>query len=186
MVTCGNNLEDQYLFDRNILTSHVKDVDIPDGYKLRPLHLDDYKKGYLGLLEQLTTVGDVSEREWIKRFNSMKSKGCDEKQSYYIIVLEEVETEKIVASGTLVIEFKFIHHTGSRGRTEDIVTDKDYRGRRFSNIINKILVSLAKECGVYKLSLECKDSLIGFYEKFGYKKDQGNNFLVQRFDRSKL
>lgn len=35
---------------------------------------------------------------------------------------------------------------------------------------------------VYKLSLECKDSLIPFYEQFGFKKDLGNNFLVQRFD----
>lgn len=39
------------------------------------------------------------------------------------------------------------------------------------------------QVGVYKLSLECKDSLIPFYEHYGYEKDVGNNFLVQRFDR---
>ena len=36
------------------------------------------------------------------------------------------------------------------------------------------------QTGVYKLSLECKDTLIPFYELYGYKKDVGNNFLVQR------
>lgn len=39
------------------------------------------------------------------------------------------------------------------------------------------------QVGVYKLSLECKDSLIPFYELYGYSKDVGNNFLVQRFDQ---
>uniref|UniRef100_A0A0N5BXI4 Glucosamine 6-phosphate N-acetyltransferase n=1 Tax=Strongyloides papillosus TaxID=174720 RepID=A0A0N5BXI4_STREA len=185
MVTCVNNTEDYYLFSEDLLMGHIKD-DIPEGFKLRPLHIKDYEKGYLELLEQLTTVGDVTEAEWIKRFNSMKAKDDGIPQSYYIVVLEDLTTQKIVGSVTLVIEFKFIHHAGSRGRIEDVVTDKNYRGRHISQILNRTMVSLAKDIGVYKLSLECKDTLIGFYEKFGFKKDQGNNFLVQKFDNSKL
>ena len=38
------------------------------------------------------------------RFNSMKKDG-----SYYIIVVEDVASEKIVATGMLEIEQKFIH-----------------------------------------------------------------------------
>uniref|UniRef100_A0A0K0DYD8 Glucosamine 6-phosphate N-acetyltransferase n=1 Tax=Strongyloides stercoralis TaxID=6248 RepID=A0A0K0DYD8_STRER len=185
MVTYVNNTEDYYLFKEDLLMGHVKD-DVPPEFKIRPLHIKDYKKGYLELLEQLTTVGNVSEAEWIKRFNSMKSNDDSIPQSYYIVVMEDLTTQKIIGSVTLVIEFKFIHHAGCRGRIEDVVTDKDYRGQRISHMLNKTLVSLAKEFGVYKLSLECKDSLIGFYENFGFKKDEGNNFLVQRFDRSKL
>ncbi|CEF68877.1 Glucosamine 6-phosphate N-acetyltransferase [Strongyloides ratti] len=185
MVTCVNNAEDCYLFRENLLLGHVKD-NVPEEFKLRPLHIDDYNKGYLELLGQLTTTGDVTETEWIKRFNSMKSTSDGVPQSYYIAVIEDLTTKKIVGSVTLVIEFKFIHHAGCRGRIEDVVTDKNYRGRRISHILNRTLVSLAKELGVYKLSLECKDSLIGFYGNFGFKKDEGNNFLVQRFDRSKL
>lgn len=81
-----------------------------------------------------------------------------------------------------MIELKFIHGAGCRGRIEDVVCDKAKRGLGFAKSLNETLVSLAKKLGVYKLSLECKDDLIPFYEKFGYKKDEGNNFLVQRFD----
>ena len=43
-----------------------------------------------------------------------------------------------------------------------------------------IQVELARHFGVYKLSLECTDKLVSFYEQFGFRRD-GNQFLVQRF-----
>ncbi|PIO68223.1 acetyltransferase, GNAT family [Teladorsagia circumcincta] len=90
---------------------------------------------------------------------------------------------RVVGAATLVIEWKFIHQAGCRGRVEDVVVDKDMRGKKMGALLNRVLVGLAKKVGVYKLSLECKDSLIPFYELYGYSKDVGNNFLVQRFDR---
>jgi glucosamine-phosphate N-acetyltransferase len=80
----------------------------------------------------------------------------------------------------LVLEWKFIHEAGARGRIEDVVVHHGYRSKGLARHLNEILIQLAKKKGVYKLSLECKDELVAFYEKFGYKKDQ--NFLVQRFD----
>ena len=47
-------------------------------------------------------------------------------------------------------------------------------------LLNSILVEMAKNLGVYKLSLECKTDLIPFYTKFGYK--ENIHFMVQRFD----
>ena len=41
----------------------------------------------------------------IERFMEMKS--C--KNSYYIVVIEDVSTKKIVGSGTLAVELKYIH-----------------------------------------------------------------------------
>ena len=40
---------------------------------------------------------------------------------------------------------------------------------------------LGKLVGCYKMTLECKDDKIPFYENHGYKKDVGNNFMVQRY-----
>lgn len=79
-----------------------------------------------------------------------------------------------------VLELKFIHECGMRGRVEDVVVDKAYRGRQFASLLNRCVADLARELGVYKLSLECTESLSGFYEQFGFKTD-GNRFLVQRF-----
>lgn len=99
----------------------------------------------------------------------------------FIAVIEDLCTKKIVGSATLFLEWKFIHKCGTRGRIEDVVIDKEYRNKSFGKILNSILVEIGRNhFNVYKLSLECKDSLSPFYEKFGYKKDN-NNFLVQRF-----
>uniref|UniRef100_A0A914QY58 Glucosamine 6-phosphate N-acetyltransferase n=1 Tax=Panagrolaimus davidi TaxID=227884 RepID=A0A914QY58_9BILA len=153
-------------------------IDVPEGFKIRPLGTRDFDNGFLQLLSQLTVVGEVTSKEALDRFNTMASMNP---LSYYITVIEDIETQKIVGSATLVIELKFIHGIGCRGRIEDVVVDKEKRGLGLAAILNKTLVQLAKNLKVYKLSLECKDALIPFYEKFGYKKDEGNNFLVQRF-----
>lgn len=86
----------------------------------------------------------------------------------------------VVASATLVLEWKFIHDTGCRGRIEDVVVDQSVRRQHFGMLLIQHLVVLARHLGVYKLSLECKDELISFYEQFGFKID-GGNFLVQKF-----
>ncbi|VDM42013.1 unnamed protein product [Toxocara canis] len=155
---------------------------LPEDLMIRPLRIDDYNRGYLQLLSQLTSVGDVSEEQFQKRFVSMQN---THPKGYYVVVLEEprkvYSSGMIVGSATLVIEWKFIHEAGCRGRTEDVVVDKRMRGRQLGKILNFYLVQLARRIGVYKLSLECKDALIPFYEQFGFKLDQGNNFLVQRF-----
>ncbi|KHN87292.1 Glucosamine 6-phosphate N-acetyltransferase [Toxocara canis] len=151
---------------------------LPEDLMIRPLRIDDYNRGYLQLLSQLTSVGDVSEEQFQKRFVSMQN---THPKGYYVVVLEEPSSGMIVGSATLVIEWKFIHEAGCRGRTEDVVVDKRMRGRQLGKILNFYLVQLARRIGVYKLSLECKDALIPFYEQFGFKLDQGNNFLVQRF-----
>ncbi|VDO26551.1 unnamed protein product [Brugia timori] len=152
--------------------------EIPEDYRLRPLMSVDYHRGYLELLSQLTVVGDVSEEMFLRRFNSMRNMSPP---AYYIIVIEHKELKRVVASATLVLEWKFIHDAGCRGRIEDVVVDQSVRGHHFGMLLNQHLVVLARHIGVYKLSLECKDELISFYEQFGFKKDEGNNFLVQKF-----
>lgn len=151
--------------------------ELPNGYRLRPLMLNDYHHGYLELLSQLTAVGDVTEEMFLRRFDLMRNTSPP---SYYIIVIEHTKARRIVGTATLVVEWKFIHEAGCRGRTEDVVVDQTVRGQHFGMILSQHIVALARHIGVYKLSLECKDELISFYEQFGFKKDE-NNFLVQKF-----
>ena len=49
---------------------------------------------------------------------------------YYVIVIEDLKRQKIVASGTLFIERKFLHETASAGHIEDIVVDAEERGHQ--------------------------------------------------------
>ncbi|KAM3718632.1 Glucosamine 6-phosphate N-acetyltransferase [Dirofilaria immitis] len=136
--------------------------EVPEGYHLRPLMSTDYYHGYLELLSQLTIVGDVTDEMFFRRFNLMRNTSPP---SYYIIVIEHKEVRRIVASATLVLEWKFIHDSGCRGRIEDVVVDKSIRGQHFGMLLIQHLVELARHIGVYKLSLECKDELISFYKQ---------------------
>ncbi|VDP03033.1 unnamed protein product [Soboliphyme baturini] len=101
--------------------------------------------------------------------------------SYYVLVVEDKSIGQIIATGTLVLEHKFIHAAGHRGRLEDLVVLSEYRGKQLGQIIMTVLTLLAETFGCYKASLECKDHLITYYARFGFQKDVGNNFLVQRF-----
>ncbi|KAK0393036.1 hypothetical protein QR680_000026 [Steinernema hermaphroditum] len=109
-------MKDETLFDKNILEGTIPKL--PSGLRIRPLQLDDYYNGFLQLLTQLTSVGEVSFEKFGQQFNAMKNANP---QAYYVIVIEEESTKKIVGASTLVIELKFIHEAGCRGRVEDVV-----------------------------------------------------------------
>lgn len=54
-------------------------------------------------------------------------------------------TTRVVGAATLVLEWKFIHSAGSRGRVEDVVVDECMRGKKLGVLLNDVLVRLAKK-----------------------------------------
>ena len=42
---------------------------------------------------------------------------------------------KVVATGTIYIEYKFIHQVGKVGHIEDMVVDSDYRNKGLGTMI---------------------------------------------------
>lgn len=63
------------------------------------------------------------------RFAEMRANG-----DYYITVIEDTRYNKIIGSASLVIERKFIHGCGIRGRLEDVVVDDTYRGKQLGKL----------------------------------------------------
>jgi glucosamine-phosphate N-acetyltransferase len=152
--------------------------DLGDNLILRSLKIDDFERNYLNLLEQLTVVGDeVTKEKFEDRFFEMKS--C--LNTYYVLVVEDVVLNKIIATGTLVNEQKFIHKASTRGRVEDVVVDEKYRGRKLGKLLLDFAVEMSKLLGCYKVSLECDDDRRGFYELFGFKVEDKQNYLCKRF-----
>eukprot|EP01103_Thecamoeba_quadrilineata_P003688 TRINITY_DN1343_c0_g1_i4.p1 TRINITY_DN1343_c0_g1~~TRINITY_DN1343_c0_g1_i4.p1 ORF type:complete len:123 (-),score=15.35 TRINITY_DN1343_c0_g1_i4:322-660(-) len=82
---------------------------IPHPFHVRPLNSDDYDKGFCQVLGQLSVVGDITKEEFQRRFRELQSV----KDTYYIIVVENLTTKEIVGSGSLIIERKFLHHCGN-------------------------------------------------------------------------
>lgn len=83
-----------------------KPIDIlPEGFLMRQIDTDDYNKGYMELLSQLTTTGTVSLMEFISQLNKMRSMAG----MYHIYVIEDIKKSRIVATATYVfLKFKQI------------------------------------------------------------------------------
>ncbi|XP_055324352.1 probable glucosamine 6-phosphate N-acetyltransferase [Sitodiplosis mosellana] len=137
--------------------------------KVRPLQVGDYDRGFLQLLSQLTSVGNISRDDFLSRFHKMKYSG-----DYFVTVIEDTRINQLIGSATLVIEHKFIHGCGNRARLEDVVVNNTYRGKQLGKLIVATVTLLAEFLGCYKMSLECKDSLVKFYTSIGYVLEAGN------------
>ena|ERR1700761_4259190 len=93
----------KYLFPTTLVSPKVQEI-LPEGFFLRPLERSDFKNGHLDVLRDLAYIGEISEQEWTERFDLMaKCTG-----TYYVLVIVQKinETEKIVGTGTLMVEKK--------------------------------------------------------------------------------
>ncbi|RTG90059.1 glucosamine-phosphate N-acetyltransferase [Schistosoma bovis] len=100
--------------------------------------------------------------------------------TYFIVVLEDATTSRIIGAATLFIELKFIHQCSKRGHIEDVIVDSRYRGMNFGRLLVDTLVHIGKHMGCYKISLDCSNEKVGFYEKLGFQCK--NNIMYIRFD----
>lgn len=130
-------------------------------YMIRELRGQDYYKGFLNLLEQLTMVDadNITYDDFIKHLAKIKST---------IFVMEDGEG-KIIGTMALLIEEKFIHKLSSVGHIEDVVVDDEYRGKGLGKMLIDYGIKYAKDNGCYKIILNCADKNITFYEKCGFK-----------------
>ena len=139
---------------------------------IRLLLLSDYYKGYLSLLKQLSEINsdmtyDDFKDKWLQISNNI----------YHQIYVIEIDN-KIVASGTILVEPKFIRNSKFAGHIEDIVVDEKYRGNGLSKIVMNKLLEVAKELECYRVTLNCQESKLGLYQKFGFS----NKSLGMRVD----
>ncbi|KAH7405055.1 hypothetical protein KP509_15G055000 [Ceratopteris richardii] len=89
-----------------------------------------------------------------------------ENSPYFVAVIEF--EGRIVATGTLLIEKKFVHQCGSVGHIEDVVVDADMRGRHLGQKIVNFLTSHARRASCYKVILDCNEKNVKFYENCGF------------------
>ncbi|GMH28722.1 hypothetical protein Nepgr_030565 [Nepenthes gracilis] len=132
-------------------------------YKVRKLQITDKTKGFLELLQQLTVCDRISDEEFQGRFLELCAHGDD----HVIYVIEDDDSGKIIATGTLFIEKKFIRSCGKAGHIEDVVVDSGSRGMHLGKKIIGFLTEHARSMGCYKVTLDCKEENREFYEKCG-------------------
>jgi glucosamine-phosphate N-acetyltransferase len=146
--------------DYNIITIIIMN----NLYQITKLDKSDYHKGFLQLLGQLTSVQSIDNpityEQFCKHFDQMTSD---------VYVIRDISLNKIVATGTLMIETKFIHNLSSVGHIEDIVVDKEQRGLGLGKSMIDHLVKLSEKSNCYKVILDCGKHNAEFYEKCRFK-----------------
>ena len=129
----------------------------------RYLNFNDINVNYFKLLNQLTVVDfdNITEDKNINFFKKLND-------SHMIIVIEN--ENKIIGSGTILIEEKLIRSYGRVSHIEDIVIDKEFRTYGLGKELLNTLVEMSKDKECYKCILDCKDELDGFYKKCNFKR----------------
>ena len=117
-------------------------------------------EGYLECLAELTTVGTITFEQFTARLVFIQA----HPQTYQVTVILNGEG-RVIASGTLLIEHKFIHECGLVGHIEDIVVAGSQRGRNLGKLMIEYLRGKALGLGCYKVILDCNEANVKFYEK---------------------
>lgn len=120
--------------------------------QIRPLASSDYERGHLSVLQALTDTPDPGKEAYARQFALMKT---SQPLSYFTLVIVDKQTDKIVAVGSLFLEYKFIRNLGSAGHIEDIAVDKGVQGKGLGKKIINALTVLSESLGAYKVILDC-------------------------------
>ena len=75
---------------------------------------------------------------------------------------------KILGTVSVLFDYKIIHNGGVVCRFEDFVVDEEHRNQGVGTQLIERAKSLAVEKGAYKIILDCKTELEGFYMKHGF------------------
>ncbi len=132
--------------------------------KIRDIVESDIDNGFLESLDSLRNASDLNKdtaREILKKIIGNPDQ---------IIHVAEVDG-RVVGSTTLLIEQKFIHKGGKVGHIEDVVVSKEFEGRGIGIKLVTSLLEVAKAKNCYKTILDCKNELIPFYERIGFKQE---------------
>ena len=132
--------------------------------KIRDIVESDMDNGFLESLDNLRATSNLNKetaKEILKKIIANPN---------HIIQIAEIDG-KIVGSTTLLIEQKFIHEGGKVGHIEDVVVSKEFEGRGIGMKLVVSLLEKAKMINCYKTILDCKEDLIPFYERIGFKKE---------------
>jgi len=86
--------------------------------------------------------------------------------NHHIVVIEY--DNKIVGSGTLLIEEKMTYGGCKMGHIENILIDEDMRGKKLGTLLVNELVKIANQKKCYRIDLACEKKIINFYRNIGF------------------
>jgi glucosamine-phosphate N-acetyltransferase len=127
-------------------------------FQLRELKLED-KDQFLAVLSHLSQCETISVDNF--REVMMEREGT-------VFTTVALMKNRIVGTGSLIIEYKFSHGGRPVGHIEDLVVLPEIRNQLIGSFILTRLVELATIANCRKIILDCKKSNVPFYNKAGF------------------
>lgn len=128
-------------------------------YTIRKLNENDYEQ-YLDLINNFRT-SQFSKETFLKTLNVIQNNS-----SIWIIEIDD----QLIATGTILYEYKFIRNVCKLAHIEDICVSEKYRGQNYGKILINYLVKEATQNNCYKITLDCLENLEKFYGYNGFEK----------------
>lgn len=114
------------------------------------------------MLSVLTETPDVGADAWASQFRDLRETPA----TYYILVVVSRDTDRIVASGGIFIERKFLRGLGRVGHIEDIAVSREMQGKKLGLRMIEALTHISEGVGCYKTILNCSDANIRAFIMF--------------------
>ena len=132
--------------------------------QIRKLNTDDFSKGYLDLLSELSdTITEKTEDMFKNVFEQV-----ERNSNHYIYVLEDNTTNTLIGTATLLVEPKFIHNGMNVGHIEDVVVSRKVQSKGLGKCLILYLTTFMEDMNCYKFILDCSENVKQFYSKCGY------------------
>lgn len=128
---------------------------------IRKLNEFDYEN-FLELIKDFrdTMFSEIKFKEILNNIDSYSD--------IWVIELDK----KLIATGKIIYETKFIFNICKCAHIEDVCTKKEYRGKGYGKKLIDFLVEQAKENKCYKINLVCNAQTVEFYKK-SFFEDRG-------------
>ena len=132
-------------------------------HEIREIEQTDLTDKFFKLLSQLS--GEVKE------YGVGDLWGAYLEMKPGIVTIVAISNGVIEGTATILIENKFLHCGSKVGHIEDVVVDKDIRTKGLGKRLIEECVEIARDKGCYKVILDCRESIIPFYVKCGFRPD---------------
>ncbi|KAG8996553.1 hypothetical protein FRB90_012692 [Tulasnella sp. 427] len=166
----------QLLFDPSMIPDSVKSS-IPDDLHIRPLASTDLTRGLFTVLSVLSPSPTPAQDAYASRFDLLRTINASTvfnglPPTYLTLVILTKADDKIVATGSVIMERKFLRGLSLVGHIEDIAVDKAVQGKKLGFRIVTALTEISESLGAYKTILDCSVDNIPFYVKCGFKEKE--------------
>jgi glucosamine-phosphate N-acetyltransferase len=132
--------------------------------KIRRFQIKDLD-GLLETLKSLSPIDYLSPERW----REIATMVIDSPQQEVWVLIKQ---DRVVATGSLLVEQKFIHGGGRVAHIEDVAVHREYQGQKLGRAIIEFLVKRAGQVGCYKVILNCDEAHIGFYGACGFRRHE--------------